>query len=292
MSIRADCLYIRFRTAVSMPIVVDRRDPFFPDPGIAQAGCPMSIVSAAAGVLALAASNAGALGGSIVAAVPALTIASLMAMAAASLFARLSGVGRIASPIIFAAYALVPAAVILLMEWSETGPSLSPLLWTLTIAAWGWWPIGDILRRRRQSFPTSAPTPVAPLMDDTRVASILERAGRLTRAELHDLSRSRGRQVRATMPRPRAQSRLLEIEDDARRLAGPGTTLIIRDAVRGALGLAAETSTGRGGWVALRLLRRMVRRSVENAVLAVVLADRLDAQARTLLAVCWDDVTA
>jgi hypothetical protein len=36
----------------------------------------------------------------------------------------------------------------------------------------------------------------------------------------------------------------------------------------------------------------MVRRSVENAVLAVVLADRLDAQARTLLAVCWDDVTA
>jgi hypothetical protein len=252
----------------------------------------MSIVSAAAGVLALAASNAGALGGSIVAAVPALTIASLMAMAAASLFARLSGVGRIASPIIFAAYALVPAAVILLMEWSETGPSLSPLLWTLTIAAWGWWPIGDILRRRRQSFPTSAPTPVAPLMDDTRVASILERAGRLTRAELHDLSRSRGRQVRATMPRPRAQSRLLEIEDDARRLAGPGTTLIIRDAVRGARGLAAETSTGRGGWVALRLLRRMVRRSVENAVLAVVLADRLDAQARTLLAVCWDDVTA
>jgi hypothetical protein len=290
--IGADGLYLRFGTATSMPWVAEHRDSSFPDPGLAQVGCPISVVSATAGVLAAAASDVGALGGSIVAAVPALTAASLTAIAAASLLARLSGFRRIAYPIIFAAYAFVPAAVILLTVWSDVGRSLTPLLWTLTIAAWGWWAIGDILRTRRQRYPTSAPTPVAPLMDDSRVASILERAGRLTRRELHDLRRARGRQVRATMPRPRAQSRLLEIEDDSRRLAGPGTTLIIRDAVRTALGRAAESSTGRGGRLALWLLRRMVRRSVEDAVLAVALSDHLDAEARSLLAACWDDVTA
>jgi hypothetical protein len=272
--------------------VAEHRDSSFPDPGLAQIGCPISVVGAAAGVLVVAASDLGALGGSIIAAVPALTIAALAAMASAAVLKRLPAYRRFGDAIIIAASALIPAAVILLMAWTDVGRTLSPLLWTLTIAVWGWWAIGDLRRNRRQRYSTTAAMPANRVTDDSKVASILERASRLTRAELIDLSRARGRLARATMPRPRAQSLLLEIEETARRLAGPGTTHVIRDAVRRALGRAAEASTGRGGRLPVWLLRRMVRPSVENAVLAVVLSDHLDAEARRLLATCWDDVAA